>query len=475
MANPWISAARVARLLGDSAWASPAYQDLSERMRLLIVDGRIGHHTRLPSERELAAALSLSRSTIAAAYVDLRERGYAEARRGSGNYAIAAARSEATALLGTSSPSEDLIELTRAAPRATPGLMLAYERAVEGLPRLLGTTGYEPHGLATLREAIADRFRSRGLPTEPEQILITSGALSAIAILARCLLSRGDRVLVDAPTYPNAIDAFRQHGARLVAQPLGDEGWDPDAIEFLVRQTSPRLAYLIPDFHNPTGHQMPAEHRARLRDVFREHRVTMIIDETMTELPLDGQPEPAPMGAGAADAITIGSASKVFWGGLRVGWIRAPRSLVRPLVQSRIALDLGTAPLEQLVVAELLRDSSTLLELQRERLAEQRDHLIATLADRLPAWTLTRPTGGLSVWMSLPGELSGRLAANAERHGLLLTPGSQFFPDGGGERRLRIAYTLPTETLTEAVDRLATLWSEVATLGDGSTGLSLTA
>jgi DNA-binding transcriptional MocR family regulator len=313
------------------------------------------------------------------------------------------------------------------------------------------------------------------LPTEPDQILITSGALSAIAILARCLLSRGDRVLVDAPTYPNGIDAFRQHGARLVAQPLGDEGWDPEAIEFLVRQTSPRLTYQIPDFQNPTGHLMPADQRARLRDTFREHRVTMIIDETMAELPLDGQPEPPPMGIGAADAITVGSASKAFWGGLRVGWIRAPRSLIRPLVQSRIGLDLGTAPLEQLVVADLLRDPSTLLGLQRERLAAQRDHLIAELADRLPAWTLNRPAGGLSVWVSLPGELSGRLAANAERHGLLLTPGSQFFPDGGGERRLRIAYTLPPETLTEAVDRLAALWSEVATLGDSSTSLSLTA
>lgn len=475
MANHWLSASQVARLLGDPAWASPAYQDLAERLRLLIVDGRIGHHTRLPSERELAVVLSLSRSTIAAAYAELRARGYAEARRGSGNYAISASRAEATALLGSGSPSEGLIELTRATPRATPGLMLAYERAMEELPRFLGSTGYEPHGLLTLREAVADRYRERGMPTEPDQILITSGALSAIAILARCLLSRGDRVLVDAPTYPNAIDAFRQHGARLVAQPLGDEGWEPEATEFLVRQTSPRLTYQIPDFQNPTGHLMPAAQRARLRETFREHRVTMIIDETMADLPLDGQPEPQPMGVGAADAITVGSASKAFWGGLRVGWIRAPRSLIRPLVQSRIGLDLGTAPLEQLVVAELLRDPSTLLGLQRERLAAQRDHLIAELADRLPAWTLTRPSGGLSVWVSLPGELSGRLAANAERHGLLLTPGSQFFPDGGGERRLRLAYTLPPETLTEAVDRLAALWSEVATLGDSSTSLSLTA
>lgn len=475
MATRWISASRVARLLGDTDWASPAYQDLAERLRLLIVDGRIGHGSRLPSERDLAGELGLSRSTVAAGYAELRDRGYAEARRGSGNYAIAGAAGSA-GLLGTEGPTDGLIEFNRAAPQATPGLLIAYERTVGELPGLLGSTGYEPQGVPALREAIADRFAQRGLPTDPDQILVTSGALSALAVLARCLLSRGDRVLVDAPTYPNAMDAFRQHGARLVAQPVGADGWDPEATELLVRQTSPRLAYLVPEFHNPTGRLMPEPTRAALRDVFRTQRVTMIIDETMVELALDDPAAmPPPLAAGAADAITVGSASKAFWGGLRVGWIRAPRSLIRPLVQSRVALDLGTAPLEQLVTAGLLRDASTLLELQRERLIEQRDRLIAELAERLPGWTCERPAGGLSLWITLPREVSSRLAGNADRYGLQLTPGGQFFPDGGGERMLRLPYTLPIETLTVAVDRLTELWADVASRPVSPGRLSLTA
>lgn len=481
MVSRWISPHQVAGLLGATAWASPAYRDLAERLRLLIVDGRIGHLTRLPSERDLATALSLSRSTIAAAYADLRDRGYAKSRRGAGNFAVAA-RTEATSMLGSNPPAADgLIELTRAAPQATPGLVRTYQRTIERLPNLLAATGYDPYGLPELRIAVAERYRARGLPTEPDQIVITSGALSAIAVVAHGLLARGDRVLVEAPTYPNAIHALRELGNRLVGYPLGDDGWDPDAIEHLVRQTSPRAAYLVPDFHNPTGQLMSTEHRATLRDIFRRHRVTMIIDETMVDLPLDppegGRPVqlPPPLADGAADSITIGSASKVFWGGLRVGWIRAPRSLIRPLVQSRIAIDLGTAPLEQLVTTELLADPATVAALQRERLTAQCDQLIAALADRLPSWDVTRPAGGQSLWARLPAEVSARMAANAERFGLVISPGHQFYPDGGGERRIRLPYTLPPEVLTEAVDRLAALWSEVASMGEGSTGLSLTA
>lgn len=471
----------MARLLGDRPWSTPAYRDLAERLRLLIADGSIGHLTRLPSERDLAAQLTLSRSTIAAAYAELRRRGYAEARRGAGNFAVAAARTESTAMLGSDSPvTEGVIELNRASPLATPGLLRVFEETVRELPALLATTGYDPRGVPELRAAVAERFRQRGLPTEPDQIVITSGALAALAVVGRCLLSQGDRIVVDSPTYPNAIHAFRQLGARLVAQPLDPEGWDPEAIEHLVRQTSPRAAYLIPDHHNPTGLLMPEEQRTRLRAILRRHRVTMIVDETMQELALDpadgadATPTPPPLAEGAADAITVGSASKIFWGGLRVGWIRAPRSMVQAIVHSRIALDLGTAPLEQLVTARLLADPSVGAR-QRERLAEQCDHLRAALAERLPSWDAPRPAGGQALWVRLPAEASLRLATNADRFGLLLTPGSQFFPDGGGERRIRLPYTLPVDTLTEAVDRLAALWSEVASLGEETTDLSLTA
>ena len=134
------------------------------------------------------------------------------------------------------------------------------------LPRYLAGTGYHPLGLTSLREALADRFTERGLPTTPDQVMVTSGALAGLAVTARALLSPGDRVLLESPTYPNAIDTLRRSGARPVALPLDRDGWDVEAAEAALRQTAPRAAYLIPDFHNPTGALMPDAQRAALGD-----------------------------------------------------------------------------------------------------------------------------------------------------------------------------------------------------------------
>ena len=125
-------------------------------------------------------------------------------------------------------------------------------------------------------------------------------------------------------------------------------------LDSALRQSAPRLAYLIPDFHNPTGALLGAGDRRQLGSALRRDRCIPLVDETLVELGLDGQEMPPPFAAGNPDTITVGSASKAFWGGLRIGWIRAPRSLVRPLVESRASVDLGAAPVEQLVLAELL-------------------------------------------------------------------------------------------------------------------------
>ena len=184
-----------------------------------------------------------------------------------------------------------------------------------------------------------------------------------------------------------------------------------------------------------------------------------MIDETTSELRLEG-PVERPFAATAADAITIGSASKAYWGGLRIGWIRAPRDLVRPLVEQRAILDLASPVFEQLVLADILSDPEPLLAEQRLRLLTQRDRLLADLADRLPDWRVPSPPGGLVLWAELPTESSTRLAMAAERHGALITPGPRFFLGGGGERHLRLPYTQPTDVAVQAVGRLVDAWND---------------
>ena len=203
--------------------------------------------------------------------------------------------------------------------------------------------------------------------------MVTPGALAGVSIVAQALAGRGDRVLVDTPGYPNAAERIRNAGARLATTEVDPDGWDLDATAARLRQVAPRLAYLIPDFQNPTGLLMSDEERERYAAELRRGHVTPIVDESHVMLAMEGQPMPRPFAAYAPDAITVGSASKAFWGGLRVGWVRAPLDLMEQLTKARVTLDLGVPVMEQLATVRLLEDPEPILERHRARLREQRD------------------------------------------------------------------------------------------------------
>ncbi|GAB2881157.1 MocR-like transcription factor YczR [Nocardioides pacificus] len=458
-----VSAARVAGLVG-SFDQSPAYEGLAHALRLLIGDGRIGYDVRLPSERELTQALGVSRTTVARAYAVLRESGYAVARQGAGTFTRVPggrARSHDRALLpGTG--DGDLIDLNCAATSAPPGLADAYTAAAAELPAHLGGHGYFPTGLPTLQRAIAATYDDRGLPTDPDQIMVTPGALSAAAIVARAFTGPGDRVLVESPVYPNAVQALRSSGARVTGSPVDPGGWDLDAVGASLRQTAPRLAYLIPDFQNPTGHVMSDARREEYATHLRRGRTLAVVDEAHQALALEGQSMPRPFASYHRDAITLGSASKAFWGGLRLGWLRAPLERVDALVDARLALDLGAPVLEQLVLARLLADPAPILAAHRSRLREQRDVLVASVRDLLPSWRFHTPAGGLALWCELPSPRASALCAAAEQHGVIVAPGPVFAVEGGLDRFVRIPWTVPPDQLRAAAERLATAWEEVS-------------
>lgn len=462
-----VNARQLARLLGSWRRPGPAYSALADVLRLLVLDGRLPLGVRLPGERDLAPAIGVSRTTVTAAYARLRDQGYAEARQGSGTRTRLPASAPGVGTLPVlgEDPGPDVIDLAHAAPRAPEGaLYAAVAAAVEELPRHLPGHGYEPRGLPVLRAAIAARYAQRGLPTEPEQILVTNGAQHALALLLRLLAGPGDRVLVEQPTYPNALAAVRDAGARPVPVGLPDEGWDVEAVEAAARQTSPRLAYLIADFHNPTGRLMDAETRDRVAAVARRRGLPVVVDETLAELGLEpGErvPPPVPAFDRSGRVLAVGSAGKQFWGGLRLGWVRAPADVVTRLVAARPGLDLGTPVLEQLVLARLLGDADAVAATRRERLRGQRDALGAAMRDRLPGWSFAVPRGGLSFWVGLGAPVSSALAATADRFGLRLAAGPRFGVDGAFERFLRVPFTLPEEDLRVAVTRLATAYDEV--------------
>ena len=468
-----ISARRVATLVGDFG-RSPAYAGLADALTLLIGDGRIPLETRLPSERELTESLGVSRTTVTRAYATLRDAGYAEARQGAGTFTRVPGgrhRAHDRALLPGAADG-DAIDLNCAASSAPPGLAAAYAEAAAELPAYFGGHGYFPAGLPLLQAAIAATYDARGLPTDPDQIMVTPGALSAAAVVAQAFTGTGDRVLVESPVYPNATLAIRHSGARLASSPVDPDGWDLDAAGAALRQTAPKLAYLIPDFQNPTGHLMTDEQREEYAGHLRRAHTVAVVDEAHQALALDRQEMPRPFAAFAPDTITIGSASKTFWGGLRLGWIRAPRGQMERLTHARVGLDLGAPVLEQLALVRLLADPSAVLEPQRDRLREQRNRLAAALSEGLPEWRFRLPGGGLALWAELPTASGTAVAAEAERRGVIVAPGPLFAAEGGLDQFVRIPWSRPVDELEEAVRRLAAAWDAVRDRQGGAASTS---
>jgi DNA-binding transcriptional MocR family regulator len=464
MTGQHVPASTLSGLLGGWSDASgPAYRSLAERLRLLIADGRIMPGARVPSERELTDALGVSRTTVASAYRELRDRGYLTSRRGSGS--VTSLPSKIGPELGRHHApgieTDGLFDLTSAASPAVPGISAAFSEALEDLPRHLATPGYHPQGLPELRAEIAASYEARGLPTSADQIIVTAGALAATSIVIRAMTQIGDRVLTESPTHPNSVDAVRRSGCRVVAVPMSPSGWDLPLLEATIRQTSPRAAWLVVDFQNPTGWLMSAADRQRLAIAFARARTTAIIDETLFELSLDGQEMPPPFALfDPAGVITVGSASKSFWGGLRIGWIRAPEALVARILDARASMDLGAPVLEQLVACRLLRLG--LLAERRTGLALRRDALASAVRSLLPSWRFELPGGGLSLWCELPEPVGSSLVGVAQRNGVLVVAGSRFSPDGGLESFLRLPYTLDPDTLRDAVRRLADSYAGLA-------------
>jgi DNA-binding transcriptional MocR family regulator len=287
--------------------------------------------------------------------------------------------------------------------------------------------------------------------------MITLGAQHAISLLAKALLRRSDTALVEAPSYPHAYEALKSAGRRLVPIAVhAREGWDDDGLDQAFQRARPALAYVMPDFHNPTGAVMRASQRERLMAMAARYGSVVLADETMAELRMDGVAE-SPL-ASYGPAVLIGSLDKTVWGGLRIGWIRAGGDMIRRLEQVRYANDLGTPILEQLIALEMIGNYDELLRFRAVQLAEGRRHLENMLQEHLPQWDVPHVSGGLSTWVNIGQPISSQLALAARDRGLLLGAGPRFGIGGVFERFLRLPFSYPAEETRRAVKILAESW-----------------
>ncbi|MFD4315770.1 PLP-dependent aminotransferase family protein [Streptomyces sp. NPDC058548] len=475
----------VSRLGRWSAGRGPLYLLLAARLRRLVDEGALPPGTLLPPDRRLAKALAVGRTTVVAAYDTLRQEGRLVRRQGSGTRVARAALApegrrtgetsragetprtgEAPRVTETSNPlflhlleaPDDVILLSCAAPvEPPPELAAAYRSLV--LPG--GDLGYHPAGLGVLREAVAARYAERGVPTGPGQVLVTTGAQQGLSLLARLLLAPGDGVLVEAPTYPGALDLFREAAAVPLPVAVGPGGLDVAEAVRVMERHRPALAYVVARFQNPTGTVLPPLAGRRLVEAANALGVPLVDDEVLGDLAFGTAREPRPLSA-YGEVIAVGSLSKVVWGGLRIGWVRGPASLIARLARLKALHDLGCDVPSQLVAARLLADFAPVRAARLHTLRAGHAHLRAELARLLPSWSCAPATGGQTLWVRLPGGDGVSFAQVALRHGVAVLPGATTDALGGSVRHLRLHFLLPLDVLTEAVRRLAAAWTEYA-------------
>lgn len=345
-------------------------------------------------------------------------------------------------------PAPELFPKEEAAQKAAEILRAKGEVALQYGP----TEGYGP-----LRAWVAE-----WLGANPEEVLITTGSQQALDLLGKVFLDEGSPVLLEAPSYMGAIQAFRAYGPRFLTVPAGEEGPDLEALKETLKRERPRFLYLIPSFQNPSGGLMPLKARERLLELAMAQGLVVVEDDAYRELYFGESRLPSlfelARGAGYPGVIYLSSFSKVLSPGLRVAFAVAHPEAITKLTQAKQGADLHTPALNQMLVHALVQKGfPERLERIRATYRAKAQAMLEALDREMPQGVrYTRPKGGMFVWMELPQGLTAEaLFREAIAQDVAFVPGGPFFANGGGENTLRLSYaTMGPEGIAEGVRRL---------------------
>jgi len=459
--------------------APPIFEQVRASVRRAVAAGTLPAGVRLPPERDLAAALGVSRSTVMRAYQELVADGLVEAAPSRGTVVApvrqiadrvggAAAGSWVAALPPFAAPGtdagllrdvfsargrDDTISFASSAPPedlipVTDLLACAREAFEEVGPKLLG---YGPvDGSSALREVIADRMRAVGSMARGDAVIVLSGSTQGLALASRVLIERGDEVAVEAPTYVGAIQTFETSGARLVGVPADGQGMRTETLAEILSRRRIRLILVQPNFQNPTGAILSQQRREHLLWLARRHGVPILEDDAYGAL---YHHPPAPDSLKRADrhgqVIYLSSFSKTLAPGLRIAWMCGPEPVIARIALAKQFSDLNTNSLGQAIVSRMLSSGRYDVHLERLRTAS-RERMVLLLR-RLDEMSdvLERdldPRGGLHVWCRLRSGDARYAVASAIRSGVALLAGPAFYPAGslGAAGADRIRISLPT-------------------------------
>jgi 2-aminoadipate transaminase len=327
-------------------------------------------------------------------------------------------------------------------------------------------------GQPGLKERLVELMAEEGVAGEPDRMVITTGAQQALDILGKVLIDPGDLVAVEAPSYVGALSAFAAYEPTYLQVPMDEDGLIVERLQEALRRGSrPKFLYICPNFQNPAGVTMSRERRERLAVVCRDAGVPIVEDNPYGMLRFEGEGLPALRTLDPENVVYLGTLSKVFCPGIRVGWAMGPTGLIERMVLAKEASDLCSSNLNQLVAEEWLSDGDRWrgsLALLNGVYRKRRDAMLAALERHFPddaSWT--RPAGGFYVWVTLPEHLDATsMLATAVEHRVAYVPGTAFYPDGSGRDRMRLAFCYPPEErIEEGVRRLGQLLMEVEDAG----------
>lgn len=466
----------------DRDGSEPLYLQLARALRSRVEEGRIQDGAKLPSTRIAAAFLGLHRSTVIEAYHQLQKEGLLRSGVGAGTFLRRPAPSRPPRASGrpagflapaagfwshrglefprpeTTRPTSPMpagaIRLT--SPTADPESFPVSEFR-DALDSILDREGPAcldygaPDGYGPLREIIADRLARQGVHVDAARVILVNGSQQGLELLMRLLIPRSRTLLVEEPTYQLALRTARALSLPIRGIPLDAEGLRIDVLETVLDEVDPGMLYTMPIFQNPTGLTLSPARRAALLHLAAARGLPVVEDHFDAELDYRGDAPPPLLAEGdPPNVILLGTFSKILFPGLRIGWIVVPEALVGPLSELKVCADLSSGLLTQMAVTEFCRRGAldTHLRRVRDRNRGRVEALLDELERSMPEGTSwTRPTGGMTVWLKLPPTLdSDRIAEEAQRRGVVVNPGTAFYPNGGGRDGLRISYIREDES-----------------------------
>lgn len=453
------------QLLGHwSGGSDPLYRQLADRLTASIEDGTLRVGDRLPPERSLARALSVSRGTVVRAYDDLATSGSVRRLQGSGTTVQGRARH------GSSMPDRFVGERLWARDVASIDLLKAIPSMLPAVAELISSIDLAPHagdldeaeplGWWRLRGHIADLHTRQGLPTSPHQILVTSGAQQAISLTIAVMVRPGDVVIGEDDTWPGLIDAVHHAGARFEPVLLDHDGIIVDDLAAKIDRYRPALMAFNPQHQNPTGSRLPPTRVEAVAELARRHRVPVLEDRVAADLGFDRRHLPAidEYDTGGY-GLVAGSLCKVAWPGLRLGWLRADAQIINRMRSHKAVADMFTPALSQILGLEIVERYEEFVTARLEQLRPSRDLVVDALERELPDWSFPSVRGGLSVWATLPREASATaFVQHATRHGVSVASGREFCPNDVDGANIRLPYTAAPDVLEEGMRRLAIAW-----------------